>query len=275
LGTRFQVQVPDKRLGHSSIRTTAKIFVPSNTASARVEAIREQGAEVIVVEGNYDEAIARCAAESSRQGWQVISGLAYPGYREIPEWVMEGYGTLFDEIDEQGLVRPDAVFLQAGVGGLACAAVRHYRDREDGPFLVCVEPEDADCLFESASSPDGERRKARGRLQSIMAGLNCGEVSPCAWPSIRAGVDLFLSIEDQFAEEAMRRLYRPVAPDPQILAGESGAAGLAGALALLTDERFAEARRLAPLSSRSSILVINTEGPTDPGSFRRIVEAEP
>jgi diaminopropionate ammonia-lyase len=221
----------------------AKIFVPSITIPARIENIRREGADVRIVDGSYEEAVRRCDAESYEQGWQVVSDTGYPGYMEIPKLVVEGYGTLFQEYEEQRDHAPDAVFIQAGVGGLLCAAVDHFRSREPSPIIVCVEPEVADGLLESISSANGEPCVARGAQNSIMAGLNCSEVSLTAWPSIKRGVDLFLAIEDVRTLEAMRLLAGGA-----IDSGESGSAGLAGLVALRG--QFQGQR----------VLVINTEG---------------
>lgn len=259
----------------------AVIFVPRNTVPARLAAIRDEGAEVVVVDGTYDDAVRRAAAESAARGWQVISDTAYQGYTEIPRWIMAGYETLFSEAAEQleaaGWGGPTVVLLQAGVGGLACAGVGFYARRAERrrPRLVVVEPTDADCLLESITSPGGEIREGRGSQNSIMAGLNCGTPSLVAWPVLRAGIDLFLAVDDAFAEEAMRRLAAGTWGDPRVVAGESGAAGLAGLLALCRKPELRRAREAVGLGPRGRVLVVNTEGATDPASYRRIVGADP
>jgi diaminopropionate ammonia-lyase len=221
----------------------AKIFVPAITVPARIEAIRKEGAEVVVVDGSYEDAVRHCDEQSRAHGWQVISDTGYPGYLEIPKWVVEGYQTLFLEYEEQRGQPPDVVLIQAGVGGLLCAAVDHFRSREPGPQIISVEPESADGLLASISSPGGEPTVSKGAQDSIMAGLNCIEVSLTAWPSIRRGVDAFVAIEDSLAIEAMRLLSAA-----GIDAGESGAAGFAGLLALRD--------QLQGLR----VLLVNTEG---------------
>jgi diaminopropionate ammonia-lyase len=222
---------------------SAKIFVPSITVPARIENIRKEGAEVEVVDGSYEDAVRRCDVRSRAQGWQVISDTGYEGYMEIPEWVVEGYQTLFLEYQEQCDEPPDVVFIQAGVGGLLCAAVEYFRSKGPSPRIIAVEPESADGLLESISSPTGEPCVSKGAQDSIMAGLNCCEVSLTAWPTIRRGVDAFLAIEDRLAIQAMD-LLRGVG----ISSGESGAAGLAGLLALRGQ------------FDGSRVLLINTEG---------------
>ncbi len=225
------------------LNCAAKIFVPFITAASRIDAIRREGAEVRVVQGSYEDAVRRCEQESRARGWQVISDTGYPGYIEIPKLVVEGYRTIFLEYEEQRECAPDVAVIQAGVGGLLCAAVDHFRSREPRPRIVCVEPDAADGLLESISSPNGQPRVSKGAQNSIMAGLNCSEVSLTAWPTIRGGVDLFLSIEDCLAIDAMSVLR-----DAGIDSAESGAAGLAGLSAFRLEFQGLRA------------MLINTEG---------------
>jgi diaminopropionate ammonia-lyase len=169
------------------------------------------------------------------------------------------------------------VLLQAGVGGLAWAGTCFYARRSGParPRLVAVEPLEADCLLASITSPGGELRQTRGRLLTIMAGLNAGTPSLVAWPLIRAGVDAFLALDDGYAEAAMRRLHAAEGKDPRVVAGESGAAGVAGLLALSREPVLAAARDELGLGPEARVLVVNTEGATDPVSYRSIVGAEP
>jgi diaminopropionate ammonia-lyase len=253
----------------------AVIFIPDHAAPARIETLRREGASVELVAGSYDEAVARCARESAERGWQVVSDTGYAGYTDVPRWIAEGYTTLFREIEAQlasaTLTAPDVVLIQAGVGGLLHAAVLHFRASRIAPILVAVEPESADALQASIESPTGAPTPARGRLDTIMAGLNCGSVSLTAWPSIRRGVELFVTVTDASAEAAMRRLARPEGTDPRIVAGETGAAGLAGLLALLQAPELSPGREALALGPERRVLVINTEGATDPAGYRRVV----
>ena len=250
----------------------AVVFVPENTVPARIDAIRAENAECVVVNGTYDDTVRRAAEDAAKNGWQVISDTAYEGYLEIPGWIMSGYETIFLEAHEQMEGEPTAVLLQAGVGGLAYAGTSFYVRRSGAtrPALVSVEPTDADCLLESILSPDGSIRVARGKQNSIMAGLNCGTPSLLAWPLLRAGMHFFLAVDDAYAEEAMRRLAKG---EPRVVSGESGAAGLAGLLALAKEPSLADARAKLGLGKDATVLLVSTEGDTDPVSWRRIVEA--
>jgi diaminopropionate ammonia-lyase len=258
-----------RRLGLEAV-----IFIPAHAAPARLEAIRGEGARVVPVEGTYDDTVARAAAESARNGWQVIADTGYEGYLDIPRRVAEGYSTLFQETDAQiedrFLPQPDLVMLQGGVGALAAAAVDHYRQRRAPPKLVVVEPVESDCLLESILSPNGQPRAGRGRQDSIMAGLNCGLPSLAAWPTLRRGIDLFISIEDRFAEEAVRLLWGGE-EESFVEAGESGAAGVAGLLALARAPEFSEVRQRLGLGPSACVLALNTEGATDPAGIRAIL----
>jgi len=240
----------------------AFVFVPSGTSLRAVRNIRQEGAEIRIVPGNYEDAVSACECESRRRGWRVVSDTAYPGCTEMPCHIVEGYRTLFEECEEQlpklGLPAPDVVLVQAGVGGLLSAAVHHYRARGDRPWLVSVQPAEASALLQSIRSPGGQRCRSTGARSSIMSVLNCAEVSMTAWSSIRSGVDLFLAIDDEYALAAVRRLR-----DSGVAAGVSGAAGLAGLLALGGDARFAEAKSRLGLTGSSHAMVINTEGPLE------------
>ena len=262
-----------RRLGLEAV-----IFIPAHAAQARIEAIRGEGARVVPVEGTYDDTVRRAAEEAAAHGWQVIADTGYEGYLDIPRRVAEGYSTLFQEtdaqIEERRLPQPDLVLLQGGVGALAAAAVDHYRQRRSPPRLAIVEPVESDCLLESILSPDGQPRTGRGRQDSIMAGLNCGLPSLAAWPTLRRGIDLFFSVEDGHAGEAVRLLWRggETEEEPPIEAGESGAAGVAGLLALRRAAPLAGAAGKLGLGPSTCVLALNTEGATDPEGVRRLLD---
>lgn len=258
---------------------SATVFMPARTAPARIAAIEGEGATVMLVDGSYDDAVRACAARSEQEGWQVVADVAYAGYTEIPEWIVEGYGTIFAEVDDQlragGHAEPTVVIIQAGVGGIAAAAVRHYTAREEQPSLAVVEPEEAAPLLASAMTPDGTPAPASGRLQTIMSCLNCGTVSLTAWPVVRRGADIFFTIEDSHAASAMRRLAHPEPGDPRVVAGQSGAAGLGGLLALCSEPALAGARETLGLDATARVLLVSTEGAIDPVGWEQIVGERP
>jgi diaminopropionate ammonia-lyase len=254
----------------------AVVYVPKGTASARIEAIRGENAGVVIVDGTYDEATARAATDAAANGWILVQDSAWPGYEEIPRRIMEGYLTLFAEIEEQraaiSMTIPDVVFLQAGVGSFAAAGAAFIRRQwGEAVRIVIVEPLAADCLFASAASPAGTVTSAAGPFDTIMAGLNCGTPSTLAWQILRNAADLFMAIDDEWARQAMRRLWRPDGKDRRIVSGESGAAGLGALRALRQDPACAGAAERLGLDRSSAVLLVSTEGDTDPETFQRIV----
>lgn len=247
----------------------AEILAPAGIAPARIAAIAAEGARVTVVDGSYDEAVARSAALADDRHL-VISDTSWPGYEAVPRRVIEGYSTILWEIDDElarrGEPGPDLVVVQIGVGAFAAAVTRHYRRPgvAPAPRIVGVEPEDAACLL--ASMRAGAITLVPGPHRSIMAGLNAGLPSLIAWPVLSAGVDLFAAIGDERAREAMRLL---AASD--VAAGETGAAGIGGLLELLTGPAAEETRRLLGVGPATRVLVFSTEGVTDEAAYRAIV----
>ena len=246
------------------------IFIHANVSEAREAAIAAYGARVVRVAGNYDDSVARAADDARANGWQVISDTSYPGYTEVPREVMEGYTVMVGEaIDEIGDSRPPThVFVQGGVGGLAAAVCAplwwHYGGSR--PRFIVVEPENAACLYASAEA--GVPTHIDGDLDTVMAGLSCGEPSLIAWPLLDAGTHFFMHIPDGGALAAMDRLATGEGGDTPVVGGESGVAGLAGLLALCRDP---EARRRLGLDASARVLVFGTEGDTDAELYREIV----
>ncbi len=240
------------------------IYVPAGTAASRIEGIASEGASVTVVDGSYDDAVARSAQDAGKRTL-VISDTAWPGYERVPQRVVEGYSTIFWELEEQlaGAQQPTVLAVQMGVGSLAAAAVLHYRTGDRArPRIVGVEPADAACVLASARA--GEVTEVPAPHRSIMAGLNCGLPSPLALPLLDAGIDDFVATADDDARWAMRELA-----SAGVEAGESGAAGLAGLLA-------AHERGLGPelgLTRDATVMLLCTEGATDPDAYREVVGA--
>jgi len=247
----------------------ADVYVPKGTATARIAAIEREGARVTVVDGDYDRAVASATATAGDR-CLAIQDVGWPGYEQVPAWVVEGYGTIFWEVDAQlaasGEEAPDVVVIPVGVGGLAAAAVRHWHRRElrRPPRLLGVEPLAAACVLRSLQV--GRVVTVPGPHDSIMAGLNCGTPSLVAWPLLRSGLDAVVAVADERARQAMRDLAAA-----GIVAGETGAASLAG-LAEATGGRAASRLRDAlGLGAGTRVLLVCTEGATDPEAYHRIV----
>jgi diaminopropionate ammonia-lyase len=245
------------------------IYVHESVSEARCAAIAHYGAEVVRVPGNYDDAVRHAANEALENGWTVVSDTTYEGYRDIPIDVMHGYGVMSHEIVRtMASAPPTHVLVQAGVGALAasvCAAFWLAWEARR-PRLVVVEPIEADCHFQSALA--GRPVAVTGALDTVMAGLACGEVSPLAWEIVDAGASAYVAVDDRFALAAVRALAFPVPGDPAVVAGETGASGLAALLALRNRDSL---RRQLELDASSRVLLIGSEGDTDPELYRQII----
>lgn len=260
------------RLGFNSI-----IYVHENTSLPRIRAIESNGAQVVVIKGTYDDAVRQVNEDAQKNGWQVISDTSWPGYEDVPRWVMQGYTTMFSEAQEQlaaqGIIKPTHVLVQAGVGSLAAATLGFYSQLFGAgrPKSVVVEPDKAACLYLSAEIGDGKPHSFSGDLDTIMAGLACGDPNPQAWDVLRDTADVFVKCPDYVAAKGMRVYGVPLAGDPFVVSGESGAATL-GALTFIMQRPECEPlRESLGLDNRSEVLLINSEGNTDPDEFRKVV----
>ncbi len=242
----------------------SRIYIHRGTSPSRVEAIIAEGAQVILVEGNYDDCVTFAAHDARRNGWILVSDTAWSGYETVPRYIMAGYTMLISETTNQWGEPPDVVIVQAGVGGLACAVISAIVERFQvkRPLIASCEPTRAACVMESMRA--GTPVTVGGSLQTIMAGLSCGTVSSIAWPVLYSGLDACIVVTDDECAEAVRGLTRPEAGDPPILAGESGACGLAALNAILRREEFRPVRDALCLSPQTRVLLINTEGTSDP-----------
>ncbi|SDB09834.1 diaminopropionate ammonia-lyase [Belnapia rosea] len=240
------------------------IFVHEGVSQGRRDAIAAYGAEIRVVPGTYDDAVRAAQREANDRGWFVVSDTSYAGYTEVPRDVMQGYRLMAEEAAESIPAPPTHVFIQGGVGGLAAAVSVQMRARYglDGPRLVVVEPERAACLMASAEA--GEATSIEGDLDTLMAGLACGEPSLLAWQELERAGFAFMAIPDASAVDAMRLLARR---QPPLVAGESAVAGLAGLL-LAAREPFS--RSALGLGAESRILLFGTEGATDPELYAKL-----
>jgi diaminopropionate ammonia-lyase len=236
----------------------AVVYMRSSAAAARIEAIRQEGADVILVDGTYDDAVRRMAEEARRlAGAVIVSDTAWPGYEEIPRAIMAGYTWLMAEAASQWARLPDIVVVQAGVGGLAAAVASWLCARAEGrSFVICAEPVAAACVYESIAA--GHRRTiVPGPTE--MAGLRCGEVSSIAFPVLSRAVGACAALDDEDVREMMRRLSAPAGADPSIGAGPSGACGLAALVRWMTSPDYAESRREAKVTPESTSFAVNTE----------------
>lgn len=255
-----------------------RVYMAHDAAPSRVAAIAGEGAEVIRVDGSYDDAVRVMEAEARGNGWEIISDTAWPGYERIPRLIMLGYTHMLDEVGDQGSGigdQFDAIFVQGGVGGLLCAMASWcaFHKRDHPARVIAVEPTSAACL--QASARAGRPVAVTGPLVTTMAGLRNREVSPPAFEALLPIVDAFMSIDDVWAHEAMRTFARPLNGDPVIEAGASGSAALGGLLALRREPSLATAGSQLGLTPDSRVLVLVSEGVTDPALWASHVRTHP
>ena len=257
------------RLGQRAV-----VHMPKGTTKARLENIAKEGAQVDIQELNYDDCVrlaAREAAETPRG--VIVQDTAWEGYEEIPSWIMEGYGTMAMEAGEQlmeaGDERPTHVFVQAGVGSLAGAVVGYFANlyADNPPIFVVVEAQAADCLYQGAKAGDGAIRTVGGDMETIMAGLACGEPNTISWDILKNHVKVFISLPDWAAAQGMRMLAAPIKGDAPITSGESGAAPFGALAAIMTMKEYADLKAAIGLNETSRVLVFSTEGGHRPGAL--------
>lgn len=242
------------------------IYIHRDVSTGRQQAMEELGAEVIRIDGNYDHSVKQADVEASYHQRIIVSDTSYPGYVDIPKDVALGYTVMLAEAVKQmqGSI-PTHVFIQAGVGGLAAAVCAYFWELwgKQRPRFIIVEPEQANCLQQSARW--GEPITVEGDLDTLMAGLSCGEVSMLAWEILKTGANDFMTVSENTVAPCMRLLADG---EPAIEAGESAVAGLAAFIAAREDNTISDS---LGLDSSSRIFVIGTEGATDPELYQQLL----
>lgn len=260
------------RLGQKCV-----IRMPKGTTQTRLENIAKENATVTIEDMNYDECVRLAASEAEKTPRGIIvQDTAWDGYEEIPTWIMQGYGTLATEADEQLAAdgaRPTHIFIQAGVGSLAGAVIGYFANRfkEDPPVMVVVEAGAADCLYRSALKGDGSRIDVTGDMLTIMAGLACGEANTVSWDILRNHADAFVSCPDWVSANGCRIYGAPMRGDTQVISGESGSVTMGLVHALMTKPEYKELKEALKLDENSEVLLVSSEGDTDPDRYREIV----
>lgn len=261
------------RLGQKAV-----ILMPKGSTQTRLNNILAEGAQATIEEYNYDECVrmANAMAEKTEHG-VMVQDTAWDGYEEIPSWIMQGYGTMAMEADEQlhdyGCGCPTHIFIQAGVGSVAGAVQGYFANRypQNPPKVVVVEADAAACLYKGACAGDGNIRIVDGDMVTIMAGLACGEPNTISWDILKNHVDTFIATTDWAAAKGMRMLAAPIKGDQPVTSGESGAAGFGTLAAIMTMDEYQPLREHLGLDENSKVLLFSTEGDTDPERYESIV----
>lgn len=256
----------------------AVVHMPKGSTQTRLKHIQDLGADVDILDLNYDDCVRQAAKEADATPHGVmVQDTAWDGYEEIPAWIMEGYGTMAMEAGEQlaaqGVKRPTHIFVQAGVGSLAGAVVGYFANlyKDNPPKFVVVEAAAAACLYKGAAAGDGKPRIVGGDLNTIMAGLACGEPNTISWDILKNHVTVFVAAEDGVTATGMRMLGAPLKGDPQVISGESGAVPFGTLATIMKCGTCQELRDQLDLNADSNVLVFSTEGDTDPDRYKNIV----
>lgn len=256
-----------KELGQKAV-----IYMPKGSARNRINNIEKLGASVIVTNLNYDDTVRVALEESEKHGWYMVQDTAWEGYEEIPRWIMQGYMTMsLESVEQMKAIKPTHVILQAGVGAMAGSVAGYFSNIYDEvPEIIVVEPSNAACLYKTATIGDGQIHKVDGELQTIMAGLACGEPNPLGWSILHEYASAFISCGDYISGNGMRILANPIRGDQRVVSGESGAVGI-GLLNLLSDDKLSELRKSLKIDNESIVLLFSTEGDTDVENYMKTI----
>ncbi len=252
------------------------VRMPKGTTQTRLENIAKENAVVTIEDLNYDDCVRMAAKEAQETpGGIMVQDTAWEGYEEIPTWIMQGYGTLAMEADQQLKAegsRPTHIFVQAGVGSLAGAVIGYFSNRfkEDPPIMAVVEANAADCLYRSAVQADGSRVDVTGDMLTIMAGLACGEANTVSWDILRNHADAFISCPDWVSANGTRIYGSPLRGDQQVISGESGSVTMGLVHAIMTNPGYKDLKEALKLDENSEVLLVSSEGDTDPDRYREI-----
>lgn len=262
----------------NKLKQKAIVYMPMGSSEIRFNNIKAEGADVTITDVNYDECVRMADRYvKNHDNSVVVQDTAWEGYEEIPGWIMQGYGTMALEAVEQlkaaGVDMPTHVFIQAGVGSLAGAIQGFFAARygKDGPIVTIVESDLADCLYTSAEARDGKPRIVDGEMQTLMAGLACGEPNITGWEILKNFSSAFISAQDVVAANGMRILAAPIGNDPRVISGESGAVTTGALYEVMTKDYAKELREKLKLNENSTVLLFSTEGDTDPEIYREVV----
>lgn len=257
----------------NQLKQKAVVYMPKGSALERLNNIKAEGADASITDMNYDEAVRLANSQAEKNGWVMVQDTAWDGYEDIPTWIMQGYATMGYETLEQLEEKPTHIFLQAGVGSLAGAITGLFSSvyGEDRPIITIVEPNKADCLFRTAEADDGRLHFVTGDMNTIMAGLACGEPCSIGWKVLNDYADNFISCPDYAAAKGMRMLGNPPKGDDRVISGESGAATVGCIAEILTNPALADLKKSLKLDENSKVLCFSTEGDTDKENYKAIV----
>lgn len=260
------------KLGQKSV-----VYMPKGSSLKRLNNIKAEGAEASITDLNYDDAVRLAAKYADEHNGLMVQDTAWEGYEKIPAWIMQGYGTMaleaLDQLNAIKVIKPTHIFVQAGVGSLAGAVQGFFASefKDECPKTVIVEANLADCFYKSAVANDGDARFVGGDMQTIMAGLACGEPNTIGWEVLKNHAEAFVSCPDWVSAKGMRILGNPLKGDKKVTSGESGAVTTGLLYEIMTNKDYKDLKEALELDENSRVLLFSTEGDTDPDKYREIV----
>lgn len=251
------------------LKQKSVVYMPKGSAIERLNNIRALGSDATITDLNYDDAVRKANDDAINKGWVLIQDTAWDGYTETPLKIMQGYTTMALEAYKQlNGIKPTHIFLQAGVGAMAGAVTGFFADvyDEEKPIITIVEPDKADCIFKTAQANDGKLHFIKGDMNSIMAGLCCGEPCTIAWNILKDYADNFISMPDYVAAKGMRVLAKN-----NVVSGESGASTIGLVNEVLSNKEYEWLKDELKIDNNSRILCFSTEGDTDKENYQNII----
>jgi len=255
--------------GAQRLGIKCKIFISEFVSEDRAEAMRNLGADVIRVKGNYDASLKECINQSKKNQWEIVQDVSWEGYKTVPRYIMAGYTIMIKEIfDKIKNEKISHVFLQAGVGGMAAAAIAGFAKYSNNlPCFITVEPKDAECVLQSIKNK--KPTSINIQKESIMGGMSCGDVSSLAWEILKHSTNYSISISDEAVATTVALLKQKEFSNDEIIAGECGVPGVISLISTIKDKNICEKLKL---NSQSNVLLIGCEGLTDFKMYNKLLK---
>lgn len=256
------------------------VYMPKGSSLIRSQHIKDAGADAFITDVNYDDSVRLARKKADETGGYLVQDTAWEGYEKVPNWITQGYTTMaaeaIDQMKLDGVLKPTHVFLQAGVGSFAGGILGYFVNvfKDELPVTVIAEPENAACIYKSALADDGAPHSVTGDLNTIMAGLACGEPNTVTWSILRDFAYAYVSCPDYVAAKGMGILAAPVGSDKKVISGESGAVGLGLLTLLLEKDELHILKDKLKLNEKSVIICFSTEGDTDPEHYKAIISQQ-
>jgi diaminopropionate ammonia-lyase len=254
--------------GAQRLGLKCKIFISEFVSESRADAMRNLGADVIRVKGNYDNSLKECIEQSNKNNWEIVQDVSWEGYKEVPKLIMAGYTIMvkeiIDEIDKNSITH---VFLQAGVGGMAAAMIAGFAKLSKNiPQFIIIEPDNADCVFQSIKN--NKPTTVDIKKETVMGGMSCGDVSSIAWEILKHSANYCLTIPDEAISTAVALLAEARLSDKKIIGGECAVPGIIALIGSFNNKEYLDKLKL---NAKSNVLLFGCEGLTDKAMYQKLL----